>query len=234
MCRAIFPILLMLGGMVFTGTAEAAPCVADPVPGVIRDKWLALGGRDVIGCALTEERAVAGHDGRYVQFQNGQVVFSPAQRMVIAAWEDGGANGLDFIAKVDWTVLDTFSYDFFLIRWRAEGNDEDAQHTTDNGGTGGFHQFVDGERGSGHFRLVIEGCNDGGFLGRSHCSQSWSNPVFFDNDYIDISRAWAFDTVTKKWRRSRELPTPTTLTDALQTASARRAQATARECLVYS
>ncbi len=231
MCRAIFPILLMLGGMVFTGTAEAAPCVADPVPGVIRDKWLALGGRDVIGCALTEERAVAGHDGRYVQFQNGQVVFSPAQRMVIAAWEDGGANGLDFIAKVDWTVLDTFSYDFFLIRWRAEGNDEDAQHTTDNGGTGGFHQFVDGERGSGHFRLVIEGCNDGGFLGRSHCSQSWSNPVFFDNDYIDISRAWAFDTVTKKWRRSRELPTPTTLTDALQTASARRAQATARECL---
>lgn len=75
MCRAIFSILLMLGGMVFTGTAEAAPCVADPVPGVIRDKWLALGGRDVIGCALTEERAVAGHDGRYVQFQNGQVVF---------------------------------------------------------------------------------------------------------------------------------------------------------------
>ena len=166
--RPAFPtaFLFLVCAHLFGSTvAQAAPCIADPGPGVIKDKWLAMGGHGVLGCPLTTERDVPGNDGRYVQFQNGQVVFSPRQRMVVAAWEDAGANGLSSTAKVDWTVLDTFSYDFFLIRWRVEGDDEDKQHETDAGGTGGFHEFTDDdERGAGHFRIVVEGCEDGGFL----------------------------------------------------------------------
>ena len=213
--------------------AQAAPCIADPGPGVIKDKWLATGSNGVLGCALTTERDVPGNDGRYVQFQNGQVVFSPRQRMVVAAWEDAGANGLSSTAKVDWTVLDTFSYDFFLIRWRVEGDDEDKQHETDAGGTGLASM-------SSPMTTSAARVTSASWSKAVRTAASWNRaaatrvgrtrPTWIW-DYIDVSRAWSFDLAANKWKRATDLATPATVADAISSASQRRAQAIARECL---
>jgi len=75
------------------------------VIGLIRKKYEALGGlQGALGCVLSQERDVPGGGGRYTDFANGQIVFSQAQKMTVAAWtaDDG--------VHVDWTVEDTYSH----------------------------------------------------------------------------------------------------------------------------
>ena len=208
---SIVPLLMasfVAASILSASDAAAATCLKDDsvVAGVMRKKWEELGGKQgQLGCPLSVETNVPDEDGRYIQFLHGQIVWSPTQQLLLAAVEDTTPERHLANITLRWWVLgDAPSYDFFLIRWSVEGqevpdepdeaggigghNEEDGewdgQKEIRRGGRDGSYRF---ENVDGRFRIRVEGCHDGGFLARSKCPQSWSNPAVIDAAYIDLS-----------------------------------------------
>ncbi len=140
------------------------------VAGIIADQYSTLS--TLLGCPLSVEKDVPGGDGRFNDFENGQIVWSPTQQLVVSAYQTGA----DIV--VNWRVLGPFSYDFFLIRyWDVSTPASGASQQTITAQTSGSYTIQSYE---GRFSLIVEGCHNGGFLSSSHCDQGWSNPVFVD------------------------------------------------------
>jgi hypothetical protein len=191
--RLIVSACTIAAAVVCGQPAQAAPaCVDKPnmserIAKVWRDR---AGAKGPLGCALGHETDVPDHDGRRVQFLRGQVVWSPAQKMLIVAsestWPHTGATFVD----LEWWIEDrAFSYDFFIVRPVAEGDDEEMidERQKDVEGTtasAGRYRLEEG----GHFVIVIEGCDRRGFPKTTECPQGWSNPVEIDAGYLDLSR----------------------------------------------
>jgi LGFP repeat len=181
---------VMLAGAVAaaTGGARAATSCLDPsvVGGAIQARWLALGGAGgPLGCPLSSEQDVPAGDGRFNQFQHGQIVWSPHQKMVVAANETKTRDGIDG----HWWITDQYSYDAFTVDrvWYADGpqdKSQDFSHGDANVSTTAGSATL--STGAGRFQLRIEGC-DRHPLAASTCHQGWSNWLTLDIGYLDVS-----------------------------------------------
>ncbi len=111
-----------------------------------------------------------GRDAIKMRFENGEVVWSPAQgsRMVVAGYQQ------DDNLILNWGDTAPFDYDKFIVRWDRDGR---------NIGQADVSEYID--RTNGFFRiqaplparysLVVEGCNTG--VGGSNCAEGWTVPV---------------------------------------------------------
>jgi hypothetical protein len=188
-CAALTAVVV---GVLWGQPAHAALCVDKPSIGErITKAWRDKGGeKGVLGCALTHERDVPDHDGRYVQFLHGRIVWSPTQKMLIVANEATRPGSHASAVDLEWTIENNaFEYEFFIVRPFLEGDTEDdTNDRQEDVGSGSRGAYRIEERG--HFVIRIEGCNRGGFLEKSTCPQGWSNPVEIDAGYVDMSRTW--------------------------------------------
>ena len=156
---------------------QAAACEF-AVSGVIKDEWNRLeGARGPLGCPAGNQSPNSDGNGTFQEFQRGRIVFSAAQHMVVAGWQRKGTLEL----AIDWRILDTFHYDFFIVRWDKDGQNAgqgDVQSDDPNATqtSGSWRVPV---KGLGSYRVIIEGC-DGHFLSSSTCHQSWSTPLDLD------------------------------------------------------
>ena len=165
MQRIVLQVLALLL-LAASGTVAAHECARHAVYGDIAARYRALGGETgPLGCPLSDE-ADARDGGRFNQFEHGQISWSPREggHMTVAAWQQGDS------VMLEWGP--TREYDKFLVRHAYEGGE--AQQVDWDGGTTGRFQFnVDRP---GRYTIVVEGCDEGGFLASSDCG-GWSVPV---------------------------------------------------------
>jgi hypothetical protein len=139
-----------------------------------------------IGCALSSVRGVPGAAGQFNDFENGQIVWSPAQKMLVTAFRAPNNSTM----RVDWEITDQYHYDFFLVRAaRDPGGEPNTQQQTVSGqSTRGSFTWTTAPPGElqGRYAIQIEGC-DNGSLGSSDCKQGWSDPAFVDLGFLDVS-----------------------------------------------
>ena len=150
-------------------------CTAHLPYGLIGEKWQALGAaKSPLGCPLTDEANTQNGKGRYVQFQNGQIVFSPntGPKSIQVGYKSG--NRIAF----SWGDTSPFNYDKFIVRWDINGRNEGQQDIFGSRTSGTFSIPYDQNRGK--YSISMEGCDNGNFgsFGHSICRQGWSNPVF--------------------------------------------------------
>ncbi len=165
--------------------ADTACLDGSVVRGPIQARWLALGGASgPLGCPLSEERQVPAGDGRFNQFANGQIVWSPHQKMVMAASETATRDGID----LHWWITDQYSYGAFTVDrvWYSDGLQEKSQDFNQGdaniSSTAGSATLA---TGGGRFQLRIEGCDRHG-LAASTCHQGWSSWLTLDVGYLDV------------------------------------------------
>lgn len=155
----------------------------------IRAEWTQS---PALGCVLTPESDLPAGNGRFADFAHGQIVFSPAQQMVVAAYEDNAGK-----LVVHWLVTQTFTYEFFLVRaQQVDGKEfgdpsENTSQQTVSGRNGGREgEFSYGPSG-GIYSISVEGCDNDRFLGvrtgGSTCNQSWSQPAVVDAGSVDVT-----------------------------------------------
>lgn len=199
MVRRIFGIVV--AGILWTSYASASACLPDAsvARGPIFDKWTLLGGSEGrLGCPLTDERAVPDSTGRFVQFLHGRVVWSPQSRLVVAAVETTVPESGVADVEVSWRVLsDSSSYDYFVVRWFAEGETTHGQQDADPVDPKGTRGFVNILGAGGHYAIEVVGCHGGplafSFAGRRgydplFCPGAWSDPLEIDVGYLDLSK----------------------------------------------
>jgi hypothetical protein len=143
--------------------------------GDIGTAWRALPAPNPLGCALEVETGGPDGYGRSQRFEHGQITWSAPQRgkhALLIAYQAG--NGIE----LQWTGLEPFNYDFFIVR-------------TDKNGQNILQQDVKGERSAGFYvshnlspggvySYVVEGCDEKGVLGEGElagCRQGWLNRV---------------------------------------------------------
>ena len=184
--RTVISICFLLTGLCNPALAHHRCLGSDAVGGNIAVEYAAFS--QDLGCPLSVERDEPAADGRYNDFENGQIVWSPTQQLVVAGYQKGAS------VVVNWSIVGSLSYDFFIVRWLdvADPDPGDPSHSQQfnvPGQTGGSYTI---NVGQGRYSIVVEGCTNGGFLGSSHCSQGWSNPLFVD--------AWLMhDKCCKSW-----------------------------------
>jgi hypothetical protein len=155
----------------------------------IKDEWVRS---PLLGCQLTVEADLPAGTGRFADFERGQIVYSPAQRMVVAAYVDDAAR-----LVAHWVVTTIFTYDFFLIRaQRVDGPDfgdprKNTSQQTVSASHGTEGKFPYGA-GAGTYSISVEGCDDDNLLGliktgSSSCKQSWSLPTVVDVAFVDVA-----------------------------------------------
>ena len=185
--RRLLTLSCLLMGLTCSASASHLCLNNDVVVGLIATEYSTL--RNQLGCPLSVERDVPGADGRYNDFENGQIVWSPTQQLLVAAYQTTKAHQSVLTPTettgsivVSWKVTGSFTYDFFIVRWLdvADPVPGDPSHSTQFNvpvPTSGSY-IIDIPQG--RYQITVEGCNKGGFLGPSHCNQGWSNPVFVD------------------------------------------------------
>jgi len=156
---------------------------SSPPGGVIGRWWMEWNKHDEIGCALSRDADHPEGDGRYVDFEHGQIVWSQGTNMIVAAYATPhGAPSPGITVK--WKVLSRFNYDFFNVRWDRDGSGGDqANHVAANDRTSGSYFIPSGD--AGRYRIVTEGC-DGGFF-TDTCRPGFSLPVYVDLDLPDFA-----------------------------------------------
>jgi hypothetical protein len=186
-CGMTLLFLFLLPFALCTSTKAHHFCLDDTkTSGLIAVKLHALRGQNApIGCLLSEERDVPDNDGRYNDFENGQIVWSPSQKMVIAAFRTPD----DLKLWVDWEITDQYQYDFFLVRaypdpYAPDDKQHSQQQTVSGQRTKGSYTFLN--LPSGRNTILIEGC-DNGPAGSSTCRQGWTNPAYVDVGFIDVA-----------------------------------------------
>lgn len=167
-------VLLSLLPISISQSARADGCNAHLPYGLIGEKWRALGASgSPLGCPLADEANTPNGKGRYVQFQNGQIVFSPntGPRSIQVGYKSG--NHIAF----SWGDTSPFNYDKFIVRWDVNGRNQGQQDVGGSRTSGSFSIPYDPNRGQ--YSISVEGCDNGNFgsFGHSRCRQGWSNPV---------------------------------------------------------
>jgi hypothetical protein len=147
--------------------------------GWIGQKWADVHGHDrvakgkasTLGCPIDNEHPAVGRNGSIVNFDHGQIAFSPDQGigMTVAAYQQGDQ------LVVDWGPSTPFSYDKWIVRV-----DRDGQNIlqTDSGFRSGglWSMSVADHMDALHkYTVIVEGCDTGG--GGSTCRQGWTVPV---------------------------------------------------------
>jgi hypothetical protein len=180
--HATLAILIGIALLALADAARASNCPFSLSAGLIRDRWIALGGQNgVLGCPQTDQQKVFGTNAILVQFMNGQIVWDPDRgtRMTVAAYQ-----AEDDIA-VEWGPTDPFSYsDFNILRSKdgiAAPQVEVDPYLDLNSllpilpapNNHGIYSFRG--VGPGTYTIQIEGCDKG--LTGSTCRQKWTVPV---------------------------------------------------------
>lgn len=163
------------------GPIEDAPTGSSEAPLVIRilcPTWskpygligqFYAGHSQELGCALEAEHD-AENPGRAQRFEHGAIAWSPGTgpNSVQGAWvsDNGGS------ITVAWGDTSPFNYDFFLVRWDLNGQNVGQAEVRGARTSGTFTFPIEGD---GQYSIVIEGCDDGGFLSGATCRQGWSN-----------------------------------------------------------
>jgi hypothetical protein len=201
---------LCLGGIVPSGVYGLELILsAEPLLyGEVKGMWQSLGGDKTFGCLMSQEQETpeetasdtqgeqdplpvpAFERGVYADFEKGQIVWSPDQRMTIAAYNVPGGG-----VAVHWSIGSPYHYDKIKVMWTVDG-----QYQPDLFNNETFHsglkigeKDVSGandvklENMSGRNRIIIEGCDNGGFLKGDRCLQGWSVPVYVDVDELDVA-----------------------------------------------
>ncbi len=174
------------------------PCTHS-VLGRIGQKWIQSGGENgVFGCPITDEAELQEGDGRFQNFERGEILWSRPQKMVMAAFYKHASNDI----AVEWSISDQFTYDFFNVRWDKDGHNQGqwgVQHDDPNASRTGGNWTVP-TNGFGKYRIVIEGC-DGHLIGSSTCRQGFSAPIYLDlpsaNSCTLTNGNWSFVDLTE-------------------------------------
>jgi hypothetical protein len=182
---------------------QPRPCDV-PVMGAIKDEWLKLrGDYGELGCPINSEQPNSDGNGTFQEFEHGKVVFSAAQHMVVAAWQHKGEASA---VSVDWAVLDTFHYDFFIVNWGRfdapsgiiDGGQTDVQSDSANATTTSGRLDLPSAGlggGLGTYTVQVEGCDSRPFQS-SRCNQRWSSPIKldlpFNNACARVLGKWIF------------------------------------------
>lgn len=187
-----------------TGIAAAKPCPPGfPVEGKINAAWAAQGANTgSLGCPVSAERDTPDGGGRYNDFENGQIVLSRDQEMIVTAYTTSDA------VVVVWKVLRRYNYDFFVVRWDVDAQEHKSALGCDVLGikftkdpTSCWQQDVKGSsrtegqysiprtgNPAGRYSVFVEGCDKAGIIqSTSACNQGFSGPVFVDVGYIDVA-----------------------------------------------
>jgi len=187
---------IILATSVFVARTATAHhlCLDDAVvTGNIQTKWQVLGGSSgALGCPLSEEADVPGGDGRFNQFEHGQMIWSPKQKLVIAAVEANTRDSID----LHWWITDQYQYDAFSIHWikwvdsSLDDNSHDVSHDDPNmsrtDGALTIPPEYPKQKITGRYQVQIEGC-DRHYPLNSTCNQGWSNWVTIDVGYLDVT-----------------------------------------------
>ncbi|MEU7748866.1 hypothetical protein [Nonomuraea sp. NPDC049158] len=161
------------------GTRDGVPpkCFIGNFEGEIYSKWYSLGHENgPLGCATGPAVDEPGRHGERQPFERGEIVWSPDQgeHMTVAAYLLGNR------VSVDWGPSTPYTYDFFQIRYDKDGanlgQDELKARlmSPDDGDLGRWTRRL---QGMGDYSFVVQGCDEGGFLGKSTCKQGWTIPV---------------------------------------------------------
>lgn len=147
---------------------------------VINARWQKLGGAaGPLGCPISDEMDTppgtsAHYKGRFVQYQNGQIVFSPStgpQSLQIVIVYN---NPTQHIILFEWGPTTPFNYDKFIVRWNIDGQNAGQQDIGGSRTDGTFKiQNADFRR---RYSIIVEGCDNGTF--GSDCKQGWSNEAY--------------------------------------------------------
>jgi len=190
-------------------------CAIQPI-GLIRDRWLALGGKNGrLGCPTGPEETFDDPFRKAMAFEHGAIVWAPSQgdKMTLAIFQDGDN------VVVAWADMGN-SYDYFNVRLDYELRNV-GQVKVDQSGTSGEWRFANGRReddtdtvivdeGEGLYSAVVQGCRlVGGIV--PVCSP-FSPPAFLyqrQNGQIDLS----------------SVPTPTSVEDCFRDKDTRALKA---------
>lgn len=146
----LIPRLFATALLLMAGAAQAHTCATPTVQGAIGARYQQLGGSNgPLGCPLSGESNTP-NDGRYVQFEHGQIARAPRQGdgMFIAAWQAGDS------VMLNWGST-AIHFDKFQVRYdfnhRNLGQDDWA------GGTRGQYQL--NAMQAGNYGFSVQGCN---------------------------------------------------------------------------
>ncbi|MFD6163032.1 hypothetical protein ACFWF7_43695 [Nocardia sp. NPDC060256] len=150
---------------------QGHPCPQQPF-GFIGERWKKMGAeRSPIGCLVGPEQ-VPVHTppgfpadmaernrraSRYQPFENGQIVWSPAQGSGMTVAVYGYGNNI----HVEWGDTNPFSYEKFIVS--VDGKQTDINSSGSDGRT-------DRTTSPGNHMVVVEGCD-------SQCRQGWTVPA---------------------------------------------------------
>jgi hypothetical protein len=155
--------------------AHAQNCNIQPY-GDIGSAWRALGGNaSPLGCATEVETGGPDGFGRSQRFQHGQITWSAPSRgkhATLVAYQAGNA------IELQWSGLEPFNYDFFIVRTDKNGQNIDQKDVKGERSAGWYvsRNLIPG----GAYSFVVEGCDEVGVLGegaKARCRQHWLNRV---------------------------------------------------------
>lgn len=155
---------------------------AQRVQGLIAERYSATGGATgPLGRVTSNETEAADHRGRYNQFQNGMIAYSPptGPQSVQIIYRKGSK------VYFQWSSTDPFNYDKFIVRWTI--NNGKANQIDVNGqGMSGPDYTAKASRTDGTFTLtlnpkdsvsiIVEGADKETFGSRAR--QGWTTPVW--------------------------------------------------------
>ncbi len=150
-------------------TQSGKTCQYDTFGGLIQDRWRELGGpNSALGCPLEPHERVGwdNADARVVWYENGMGSWSPwtGVQSVLFAWREGQN------VHVWWKTTDPWNYDKWQVNWRDGGAELDNQPRSEG-------QFVFSGSWYRDYNITVQGCDNPGFLGHTHCGEGWMHPV---------------------------------------------------------
>jgi hypothetical protein len=120
--------------------------------------------------------------GLYADFENGQIVWSPDQRMTIAAYVDPTNVGAG--VQVQWNITDPgLHYNYVKVHWDVDARDHD--NSWEVKAIWGYASLPLGP--DGRRRITLEGCDNGAWPNGDPCRQGKSVPVYVDVHQVDVA-----------------------------------------------
>jgi hypothetical protein len=144
-----------------------------------------------LGCVLSMQGHVG--DGDFLDFENGEIVWSPAQQLAVVAYTNSAGQGS---LNVSWRVISHWSYDHYIVRWAIDpGSDKSyfgQQDVSFPAGRPTWGNFTMQNPRAGRYAILVEGCDSGV---PATCRQGWSNETSVDVGAIDVSHKVAYHPV---------------------------------------
>lgn len=155
---------------------------SNPLGPELTKKW----GNHLLGCPSTDEADLPVGNGRFADFENGQIIHSRDQKMVVAGFTAKGT------LTVEFNITDQYNYSYFSVRsteldqhdFGKPDADTDQYDVPAVAGTSG--QFVlDSAARRGSYPIFVEGCDKTTW--GSDCRQGWAHPVAVDVGLLDVA-----------------------------------------------